>query len=102
MKTQLAYEIHDPAACLTPDSTADFTPVWVEEIGSDRVQVGGATGRPRPDTLKVLVGVDDGWKVRTEALGGGVSRSLRADSHGKSYQSLILDIDVDADDKIKR
>ncbi len=68
MKTQLAYEIHDPAACLTPDSTADFTPVWVEEIGSDRVQVGGATGRPRPDTLKVLVGVDDGWKVRTEAL----------------------------------
>ena len=32
----------------------------------------------------------------------GVSRSLRADSHGKSSQSLILDIDVDADDKIKR
>lgn len=33
--------------------------------------------------------------VMTEALGGGVSMSLRADPHGKSYQSLILDLDVD-------
>ena len=71
MKTQLAYEIHDPAAYLTPDSTADFTQAWVEEIGPDRVRVGGATGRPRPDTLKVLVGVDEGWKVVTEISYGG-------------------------------
>ncbi|WP_417620271.1 hypothetical protein [Parasphingorhabdus sp.] len=28
------------------------------------------------------------------ALGGGVSLSLRADPHGKSMQSLILDIDI--------
>jgi hypothetical protein len=28
------------------------------------------------------------------ALDGGVSRSLRTDPHGKSYQSLILDIDI--------
>lgn len=33
--------------------------------------------------------------VMTEALGGGVSLSLRADPHGKAYQSLMLDIDVD-------
>ena len=39
--------------------------------------------------------------VMAEALGGGVSRSLRTDPHGKSYQSLILDIDIDADDEIK-
>lgn len=35
--------------------------------------------------------------VMTEALGGGVSMSLRADPHGKAYQSLILDIDIDVD-----
>jgi len=35
--------------------------------------------------------------VMTEALAGGVSRSLRADPHGKSYQSLVLDIDIDID-----
>jgi hypothetical protein len=32
--------------------------------------------------------------VLTGALGGGVSMTLRADPHGKSYQSLILDIDI--------
>jgi hypothetical protein len=32
--------------------------------------------------------------VLTRALGGGVSLTLRADPHGKSYQNLILDIDV--------
>ena len=37
----------------------------------------------------------------TEALGGGVSMSLRTDPHGKSYQSLILEIDIDADSEIK-
>ena len=71
VKTQLAYEIHDPAAYLTPDSTADFSNVWVEEVGPDRVRVGGATGQPRPEELKVLVGVDEGWKVLTEISYGG-------------------------------
>tara|TARA_Y100000590_G_C14979727_1_gene735771 strand:- start:145 stop:453 length:309 start_codon:yes stop_codon:yes gene_type:complete len=32
--------------------------------------------------------------VMTEALAGGVSRSLRADPHGKAFQSLILDLEV--------
>ena len=32
--------------------------------------------------------------VLHRALGGGVSLTLRADPHGKSYQSLVLDIDV--------
>jgi hypothetical protein len=32
--------------------------------------------------------------VLTGALGGGVSLTLRADPHGKSYQNLILDVDV--------
>lgn len=32
--------------------------------------------------------------VLTRALGGGVSMTLRADPHGKAFQSLVLDIDV--------
>lgn len=33
--------------------------------------------------------------VLDRALGGGVSMTLRADPHGKAYQSLVLDLDVE-------
>ena len=33
--------------------------------------------------------------VMTQALGGGVSKSLRADPHGKAYGSMILELDID-------
>jgi hypothetical protein len=58
---QLLYEIHDPAAYLTPDVVADFSAVVVHEDGPDRVLLSGASGRPRPDTLKVSVGYLDGF-----------------------------------------
>ena len=32
--------------------------------------------------------------VLDRALGGGVSMTLRVDPHGKSFQSLVLDIDL--------
>lgn len=58
---QLLYEVHDPAAYVTPDVVADFSGVTMEGDGVDRVRVSGASGRPRPETLKVSVGQHDGW-----------------------------------------
>jgi acyclic terpene utilization AtuA family protein len=58
---QLLYEIHDPAAYVTPDVVADFSQARVIDLGGDRVRVEGADGRPRPATLKVSVGQFDGW-----------------------------------------
>jgi len=71
VKLHLGYEVHDPSAYLTPDVSVDFSDVWVREVGPARVVVGGARGQPRPDTLKVLVGVDLGWKVVAEVSYGG-------------------------------
>ncbi|MEA4837636.1 MAG: acyclic terpene utilization AtuA family protein [Rhodospirillaceae bacterium] len=60
-KEQLLYEIHDPAAYYTPDVVADFSKIAVRQAGPDRVAVTGASGRPRPDDLKVSVGYIDGY-----------------------------------------
>jgi hypothetical protein len=58
---QLLYEIQDPSAYYTPDVIADFSNVSFEELAPDRVGVRGATGRPRPATLKVSIGYHDGF-----------------------------------------
>ncbi|MFC3109757.1 acyclic terpene utilization AtuA family protein [Undibacterium arcticum] len=60
-KEQLLYEIHDPAAYLTPDVVADFSGVTVSEIGTDRVAIRGATGRPKTGMLKVSIGYIDSY-----------------------------------------
>jgi hypothetical protein len=60
-KEQLLYEIHDPAAYLTPDVVADFTAVQMSQIGPDQVQVKGGKGRPRTDFLKASIGHVDGF-----------------------------------------
>jgi hypothetical protein len=103
MKTQLYYEIHDPASYLTPDVTADFSTVAIEDLGGDRVRLSGAQGRERPSHLKVLVGVDQGWKATGEMSYGGpgcVERARRAeeivrrrlDRHAGSVDDVRFDL----------
>ncbi|WP_229117937.1 acyclic terpene utilization AtuA family protein [Enemella evansiae] len=59
---QLLYEVDDPANYLTPDVVADFSAVRFTELGPDRVRAEGASGKPRPPTLKVTVGFRSGWQ----------------------------------------
>ena len=58
---QLIYELHDPAAYLTPDVTTDFSGVCFDKTGPDRVRVSGGQGRMRPDQLKVCIGYHGGY-----------------------------------------
>ncbi|NWB28596.1 acyclic terpene utilization AtuA family protein [Pseudomonas gingeri] len=75
---QLIYEVHDPAAYLTPDVTADFSQVSFLDLGPDRVAVQGATGQPRPGSLKVSVGYLDGWIGEGQMSYGGPGALARA------------------------
>ncbi|MFF5307472.1 acyclic terpene utilization AtuA family protein [Streptomyces sp. NPDC013161] len=78
---QLLYEIHDPAAYLTPDVTADFSHAHLTHLAEDRVAVTGITGREPPTTLKTSVGYRDGFLATGEisyAGPGAVSRAREA------------------------
>lgn len=75
---QLIYEVHDPAAYLTPDVCADFSAVGFEVEGKDRVRVSGADGHARPETLKVSVGFLDGWIGEGQISYGGPGALARA------------------------
>ncbi|WP_242167052.1 MULTISPECIES: acyclic terpene utilization AtuA family protein [unclassified Pseudomonas] len=76
---QLIYEVHDPAAYLTPDVTADFSHVSFVEEGVDRVRASGAEGRARPEQLKVSVGYLDGWIGEGQMSYGGPGAVARAE-----------------------
>ncbi len=77
-KEQLLYEVHDPAAYVTPDAVADFSGVRVAELAADRVMVDGATGRARPDLLKVSLGYRDGYIGEGQISYAGAGAVARA------------------------
>jgi hypothetical protein len=75
---QILYEIHDPAAYLTPDVVLDLTQVELEEIGPNRILVTGARGKPRPGTLKATVCIDGGLLAEAEISYAGPNAVARA------------------------
>ena len=75
---QLLYEMHDPAAYLTPDVTLDLTDVEMAETAPDEVRLTGVRGKAPPDTLKVLVGVESGMLVEAEISYAGINAIERA------------------------
>ena len=78
VKEQLLYEVHDPAAYLTPDVTADIGTATVESVGPDRVSLAGVTGHPRPASYKVNVCHEGGWLAEGEISYAGPRAEARA------------------------
>src|SRR5690606_23622973 len=66
VKEQLLYELHDPAAYLTPDVVADITQSRVFSVGTDKVRLEGVLGHERPDSYKVNVCYEAGWFAEGE------------------------------------
>jgi len=65
VRQQLLYEVHDPHRYFSPDVVLDMSTICLEDLGADRVRVTGATGLPRPETLKIVAGYEDGWMGTT-------------------------------------
>ena len=78
VKEQLLYEVHDPAAYITPDVVADITQAKVEQLGPDCVRLSGVKGHARTDTLKVLAYFDGGWLGEGEISYAGPNAEARA------------------------
>lgn len=86
-KEQLLYEVSDPANYLCPDTTVDFTTVRLVAAGENRVEVIGGSGRARPETLKVLVGIREGYMAEEMVLFAGPGALERAEL----ARSILLD-----------
>jgi len=78
VREQLLYEVHDPAAYLTPDVVADISAAEVTELGPDRVRLRGVRGHARPASLKVNVCHETGWLAEGEISYAGVRAEARA------------------------
>ena len=79
-KEQLIYEVQDPASYLCPDCIADLTRVAFRQAGPDRVEVLiDQAGRPRTDTLKALIGLDEGYMTEEMVLFAGPGALARAE-----------------------
>jgi hypothetical protein len=83
VKEQLLYEVHDPAAYLTPDVTADFSKVTVDSEGENRVRIANAGGRERPTKLKVTVGFDGGFHAEAGVSYAGLGAAARGTMAGE-------------------
>ena len=89
VKEQLLYEVHDPAAYVTPDVVADFSAVRIFEQAKDRVGVSGAGGAPRPDRLKVTVAFDGGLLAEAGISYAGPGARQRAALAGRVVEERM-------------
>ncbi len=98
VKEQLLYEIHDPAAYLTPDVVADITHADVTELARDRVALTGVRGTARPDSLKVSVFHEGGWlgdgEISYAGPGAEARARLAADILRRRLEGVPLRVDL--------
>ncbi|TGN53829.1 DUF1446 domain-containing protein [Paracoccus liaowanqingii] len=89
VKEQLLYEIHDPAAYLTPDVTLDVTGVRLAQLGPDRVQVTGARGHSAPDRLKATVSYPGEWLGEAGISYAGPNARARAELAARTIRERL-------------
>ena len=99
-KEQLLYEVGDPSAYYCPDCVADLTGVCFEQVGPDEVEVliDLAGSQPRPGTLKVLVGLREGFMTEEMVIFAGPGALARARATQSLLEERFRKIDLRADE----
>ncbi|WP_435770361.1 acyclic terpene utilization AtuA family protein [Nocardioides sp. SYSU DS0651] len=75
---QLLYEIQS-TRYLNPDVTVRLDTVRLRDAGRDRVEIGGVTGAPPPERLKVAVNTLGGYRNQMEFVLTGLDVDAKAD-----------------------
>lgn len=88
-KEQIIYELQDPANYFTPDVTADFQHVSVQQVGKDRVHVTGAGGKAPNGKFKVSVGYQDCYIGEGQISYGGHNALGRAKLAGEILKKRL-------------
>jgi hypothetical protein len=78
----------------------EYYRILVEQVTVERVRLHFGSLVRGPVTRYELPNVDAINLVLEQSLGGGVTRSLSLDPHGKSYSALILTMPIRVDDAI--
>ena len=78
----------------------EYYPLIVDQLTPERVKAHFGDVVQGPVTRYLLPNVDAVNLVLEGALGGGVTRSLSLDPHGKSYSALILTMRIAVPDRL--
>ncbi len=97
---QLLYEVHDPAAYITPDAIVDFTGVRLEQVGVNRVRVSGARSVGRPARLKVSGFVERPGAVADVEIAYAGTRAFERANHAAEALRMRLGFLADEDLRI--
>lgn len=90
-KEQLLYEVTNPSAYLTPDVSANFMGVRLQQQGQNRIHITGGTGQAGPAMLKVSVGYSAFYLGEGEISYGGTDCLDRAKLAASIIQARIGD-----------
>lgn len=101
VKEQLLYEIMDPSNYYTPDVIMDISKAFVTQISENKVSVTNIFGKKPTQTLKVSLGIIDGYISESEISYGGHHALMRAQEsikilkHRLSNSSSLVSIRYD-------